>query len=159
MAQSRGKQFEAILRKAFEDVPGVSIDRIPDQTMGFKGASNICDFVVYKKPYEYYIECKTIHGNTFPFSNITDNQFSGMLQKTKIPGVYAGVMCWWVDKDVTRFLPILDILQMRENFQMKSVRYDQEVGIWIPGKKKRVFFNYDMESFFTLIESEPGRYR
>lgn len=159
MSQNRGKQFEQIIRKAFESIPGVSIDRIPDQTMGFKGATNICDFIVYREPYEYYIECKTIHGNTFPFSNITNNQFSGMLQKTKILGVYAGVICWWIDRDVTRFLTMRDILQMRENLQMKSVRYDDEVGMLIPGKKKRVFFEYDMQSFFTLIESEPRRYR
>ena len=85
MTQNKGKNFESIIKHAFLKVPGVSIDRIPDQTMHHKGACNICDFIVYKKPYEYYIECKTVHGNTLPFSNITDMQWTGLLAKSQIP--------------------------------------------------------------------------
>lgn len=43
MAQNRGKQFEEVIRKAFEKVPNVSIDRLHDQTTGFIGSQNICD--------------------------------------------------------------------------------------------------------------------
>lgn len=43
MAENRGKQFENVIREAFEKVPGVSIDRLHDQTNGFKGSQNICD--------------------------------------------------------------------------------------------------------------------
>ena len=63
MVENRGKQFENVIKTAFEKVDGVSIDRLHDQTTGFKGSSNICDFIVYKEPYEYYIECKSVHGN------------------------------------------------------------------------------------------------
>lgn len=162
MAQSRGKDFEHIIRDAFESVPGVSIDRIPDQTMGFKGACNISDFIVYKEPYEYYIECKTVHGNTLPFSNISTNQWQGMLEKSKIPGVFAGVICWWVDRDVTRYIPI-QLLNAEKRIGSKSIRYDYGFAYFnestckvlppidIQGKKKRVFFDYDMEVFFNEI--------
>lgn len=43
MSQNRGKQFENVIRKAFEKVPNVSVDRLHDQTNGFKGSQNICD--------------------------------------------------------------------------------------------------------------------
>lgn len=43
MTYSYGKRFEDVVREAFEKVPGVSIDRLHDQTTGFKGSSNICD--------------------------------------------------------------------------------------------------------------------
>ena len=43
MAENRGKQFEGVIKEAFEKVPGVSIDRLHDQTNGFVGSSNICD--------------------------------------------------------------------------------------------------------------------
>lgn len=43
MSTNRGKQFENVVRQAFEKVPGVSIDRLHDQTTGFKGSQNICD--------------------------------------------------------------------------------------------------------------------
>ena len=157
MAVNRGKQFEDVVREAFEKVPGVSIDRLHDQTTHYKGSSNICDFIVYREPYEYYFECKSVHGNTLPFSNITDIQWKGLLEKSKIEGVFAGVICWWVDKDITLFIPI-QTLEFYKYKNRKSVRYDQ-FDIWInyeaieiKGKKKRVFFEYDMESLLNEIQ-------
>lgn len=43
MAVNRGKKFENVIREAFEKVPNVSVDRLHDQTNGFKGSQNICD--------------------------------------------------------------------------------------------------------------------
>ncbi len=155
MAVNRGKQFEDVVREAFEKVPGVSIDRLHDQTTHYKGSTNICDFIVYREPYEYYFECKSVHGNTLPFSNITATQWNGLLEKSQIEGVTAGIICWWVDKDVTLFLPIQILNQLRRT-DNKSVRYDinEYIGnvVEIKGKKKRVFFEYDMESFLNEIQ-------
>lgn len=153
MAQNRGKQFEEVIRKAFEKVPNVSIDRLHDQTTGFIGSQNICDFIVYKEPYEYYIECKSVHGASLPFSNITETQWNGLLEKSKIEGVFAGIICWWADKDVTKFIPIQMLQKMNDNGG-KSIRYDilacnGYYTIEIKGKKKRVFFDYNMEEFFN----------
>ena len=147
--QNRGKDFEKVIKEAFERVPGVSIDRLHDQTNGFVGSYNICDFIVYKEPYEYYIECKSVHGNTLPFSNITKNQWQGMLEKSKIDGVIAGVICWWIDRDITKFIPIQTLQTLKEN-GYKSIKYNL---VSLPvfdmvGEKKRVFFNYDMREFF-----------
>lgn len=163
MAENRGKKFETVIREAFEKVPGVSIDRLHDQTNGFKGSQNICDFIVYKEPYEYYIECKSVHGASLPFSNITDTQWNGLLQKSQIEGVFAGVICWWIDKDVTKFIPI-QVLAWLDMTGYKSIRYDYEhifsaknkdwrtySTIEIKGKKKRVFFEYDMEEFLNDV--------
>ena len=162
MSQNRGKQFEDVIRKAFESVPNVSIDRLHDQTNGFKGSQNICDFIVYKEPYEYYIECKSVHGASLPFRNITATQWEGLLEKSKIEGVYAGIICWWTQKDITLFIPI-QILEAERLEGKKSIRFDYEnqfLGYYpfgkleietikILGKKKRVFFDYWMEEFFT----------
>ena len=154
MSQNRGKQFETVIRKAFEKVPNVSIDRLHDQTNGFKGSQNICDFIVYKEPYEYYIECKSVHGASLPFRNITDTQWDGLLEKSKIEGVYAGIICWFIDKDVTKFIPI-QALEHEKFIGAKSVRYDSKLfsSIEIKGKKKRVFFDYNMEDFFNDIRT------
>ena len=156
MPPNYGKEFEGVVRKAFEQVPNVSIDRLHDQTTRFKGSSNICDFIVYREPYEYYFECKSVHGNTLPFSNITETQWEGLLEKSKIEGVFAGVICWWIDKDVTKFIPIQLLQYMKECDKLKSYRYEfggylpkQYTAIEIKGKKKRVFFNYDMEKFLN----------
>lgn len=158
MSVNRGKDFEKVIKEAFEKVPGVSIDRLHDQMNGFAGSANISDFIMYKYPHEYYIECKSVHGNTLPFSNISKNQWNGMLEKSKIDGVFAGVMCWWIDKDVTKFIPIQTLAEL-DSLGNKSLRYDAGLPDYmlceqmylmteIQGKKKRVFFEYDMESFF-----------
>ena len=157
MAENRGKKFEDVVRQAFEKVPNVSIDRLHDQTTGFKGSQNICDFIVYREPYEYYIECKSVHGASLPFSNITDTQFNGLSEKSQIEGVFAGVLCWFIDKDITLFIPIR-LLMWLELTGYKSIRYDYDdpTLIKIKGKKKRVFFDYDMEEFLNVFEREQG---
>lgn len=144
---SIGKNFESIVGKAFEAMPDVSIDRIPDQTMHYKDRKNVSDFIVYKFPTQYYIECKTVHGNTLPLSNIT--QMVALYGKCFIPGVKAGVLCWWVDKDITRWLPIGWLYIAKINGK-KSIRYDDPIdgGKLIKGRKKRTYFEYDMTSFF-----------
>ena len=150
MPVNRGKQFEDVIREAFEKVPNVSIDRLHDQTTGWKGSSNICDFIVYREPYEYYFECKSVHGNTLPFRNISATQWNGLLEKSFIEGVFAGIICWWVDRDRTLFIPI-QTLQKLLNSGNVSYRYDWDSYdvIEIKGKKKRVFFDYDMEKFLN----------
>ena len=154
MVENRGKRFEKVIQTAFEKVPGVSIDRLHDQTTGYIGSSNICDFIVYKEPYEYYIECKSVHGASLPFSNITETQWSGLFEKSKIEGVFAGIICWFIDKDITLFIPI-QVLQICKYRGWKSIRYDVNGYhgsiIEIKGKKKRVFFDYAMEEFLKEI--------
>ena len=157
MTENRGKKFESVIRDAFLKVPNVSIDRLHDQTNGFKGSQNICDFIVYREPYEYYFECKSVHGNTLPLSNITETQWNGLLEKSQIEGVFAGVICWWLDKDKTVFIPI-QTLELMKTIGMKSVRYDaiddcdgDTVMIEKKKKKKRVFFEYDMEKFLDVV--------
>lgn len=155
MGINRGKDFEKVVREAFEIVPNVSIDRLHDQMTGYVGSSNICDFIVYKKPVEIYIECKSVYGNTLPFSNITDKQWQGLLEKSKIDGVVAGVMCWWIDKDVTAFIHIQELVEAKRN-GYKSIRFEHEPFyrdgfVHIDGKKKRIFFEYDMEGFLNEV--------
>lgn len=156
MTENRGKKFENVIKESFLKVPNVSIDRLHDQTTGFKGSQNICDFIVYKEPYEYYIECKSVHGASLPFSNISDTQWNGLFQKSQIEGVFAGVICWFIDKDITLFIPI-QVLQICKYRGWKSIRYDAKgyhTSIKdIKGKKKRVFFDYDMGEFFNEIQS------
>ena len=158
MAQNRGKDFENVVREAFEKVLNVSIDRLHDQTTKFKGTSaNICDFIVYREPYEYYFECKSVHGNVLPFRNITETQWNGLLEKSKIEGVTAGIICWFVDKNDTRFFPI-QYLQKYKQLGCKSVAaFDASDDIVHPieikGKKKRVFYDYAMEDFLNELSN------
>lgn len=140
-----GKRFEQLIAKQIEAYPETSIDRIPDQTMRFKGRRNVSDFIVYRFPRLYYIECKTVHGNTLPFANIS--QFDALRDKSLIKGVEAGVLCWWVDKDITKWIPI-GALVIRRFRGEKSVRFDSNDGKVIEGRKKKTYFEYDLRTFF-----------
>ena len=150
-----GKEFENIVKQAFLKIDGVSIDRLHDQMSGYVGSKNPCDFIVYKKPYEIYVECKSVRGTNLPFKNVTDNQWNGLLEKSKIKGVKAGVLVWFIDYDVTMFIPIQFLQHMKEN-GFKSIKPDPFVlppykVIFIDGKKKRVFFDYDFTNFFKEV--------
>lgn len=161
MAVNRGKDFEDIIRGAFNSVPNTTVTRLPDPVMGYLGYRNICDFIIYNYPNQFFIECKTIHGNRFPFSNITDNQYKGLLGVSNIFGVIAGVLVWYVDKDVTKWIPI-ECVQERKALGDKSMPFDKNYGTLhsgirtfdLTGKKKRVFWQYDIEQFFKEVRHE-----
>ena len=156
MAINRGKPFEDVIRQSFEQVPNTSVIRLPDPTNGYLGIRNISDFVIYHYPHQYFIECKSVHGNTLPFSNITENQWNGLLEVSKIKGVIAGIICWWVDKDITLFIPIQALEERKQMLDKHSVRFDD--GLYtglecyaITGRKKKIYFEYDMLDFIERV--------
>lgn len=138
-----GKKFEEVVKKSLLEVTDISVDRIHDQTNGFKGSANVCDFFIYRYPYAYYMECKTVQEARLPFANISDNQWRGLYEKSKINGVHAGVICWYRNHNTTKYYDIRDLYEMKE-LGAKSIRFDSDVGITVSGKKKRVFYDYDM---------------
>ena len=150
--KSRGKDFEGIVRLAFEKVPDTEVVRFPDQMSGFYGSKNPCDFLVYHKPVLYAIECKATNKPSLPFANISEYQWSELLKMSKISGVVAGIMCWFVNADITLFIPIQFLETLKQN-GAKSIRYDADdlAIIQIPGVKKRVFWTYDMSVLFQSI--------
>lgn len=166
MSVNYGKKFENVIRECFEKVSNVSIDRLHDQTTGFWGSTNVSDYIVYRKPYEYYFECKSVHGNTLSihsndekhkYGNITNKQWEGLLEKSKIQGVFAGVIVWFADKDITAFIPIQELVLAKQN-GYKSIRFDYEPFfvkgfMKIQGKKKRVFYDYDMGGFLNELST------
>lgn len=161
MAINRGKDFENVIREAFKKDQYVSIDRLYDTMSGYKGNANICDFIVYRYPTQYYIECKSCYGNTFPYSNITRNQWDGLLRKSRIKGVIAGYIIWFIDHDETIFLPATDAMQLRDQYGHKSFNITKwDYGDWyhFKGKKKQIFFDYNMSDFFKKINKEYDKW-
>lgn len=173
MAQNRvnrGKDFEGQVYAGFAKLPYVSIDRLPDPMAGYAGVKNICDFMVYKYPTQYYIECKSCYGNTMSihsndpkkkYGNITNNQWEGLLEKSKIPGVCAGILVWFIDYGITYWIDIR-LLQKHRDAGHKSISASgnfidlmpetDELWTTIKGTKRRVLFDYDFIPFFQEIE-------
>lgn len=153
MAVNRGKDFEAVVKDAFEKIPETHVYRIPDQVTYKVGSKNPCDFLVYHAPILYAIECKATNKPSLPFSNITEYQWSELLKMAEVRGVVAGILCWYVNNDRTIFIPIHFLETLKQN-GAKSIRYDADDKsiINIPGKKKRVFWEYQMDALFQSIE-------
>lgn len=149
---SRGKDFEAIVKESFEKIPETHVYRIPDQVTYKTGSKNPCDFLVYHAPILYAIECKATNKPSLPFSNVSEYQWTELLKMGGITGVVAGVLCWYVNADTTLFIPI-GLLEILKQNGAKSIRYDADaIGIiHIKGRKKRVFYEYDMQDFFNSV--------
>ena len=91
MAVNRGKQFEDKFKHDWLlTVPGSMCYRLYDTTSGYKAISNVGDFICYKYPFVYLIDCKSTQGNTLSFNDIRQfekmwflAQLSGFWQKRK----------------------------------------------------------------------------
>ena len=149
MSVSRGKDFESIVKSEFEKIPETLVYRIPDQVTYKTGSKNPCDFFVYHRPIFFAVECKATNKSTLPFTNITEYQWQSLLEMSKFDGVVAGILCWFVNYDRTVFLPIQFLEILKQN-SAKSIRYDADDKhiLDIPGKKKRVFWEYSLDVLF-----------
>lgn len=109
MSISRGKEFEKILIKSFESIPDADVRRLKDQQSFFKGSSNDCDILVYHWPTLFIFEAKSFHGDRFPLSNISYDQFTGLSKSSKKHGTRCGVILWAIDHKKVYFISIQTI--------------------------------------------------
>lgn len=145
---NRGKDFEKEIKSCLELVPNVSIDRLPDPVGGYSGVRNICDFTAFHAPDNFFIECKCLYGNTLNYKGaITQNQWDGMLEKSKIRRCVAGVVVWFIDYDVTAFVPIQYLTEHRnkgnKSLNILDITGDNSITHFLlDGVKKRTMFRY-----------------
>lgn len=159
MGINRGKQFEDRLREQFENLDNTFCLRLYDVTMGYSKINNPCDLVVYKNGTLNLFELKAIHGNCLNFkAHIRDNQWDKLLKYSKIPGVNAGIICWFIDLDLTYYIPIEELHFSKVALDKKSFNAKSDEHFTktykIFGEKKRTFFDYDLENFLEEISYE-----
>ena len=156
MATNRGKKFEDRFKEDWaRTMPNSSIDRIYDVVSGKKTISNVSDFIGYKKPNIFYLECKSTHENTFNFVKLT--QYDKLKKKVGIPGVRAGVVIWFIEHDRVVYVPISTITKMKEDgLKSVNIRFLAQSGYKyyeIPSVKLRVFMESD---YSCLVNTEEG---
>lgn len=81
---------------------------------GFWGSTNICDFTLYKFPYMYYLESKATWEDRFNFSMLTEKQHDGLLEKSKIEGVFSYVVVLFATYKRAFLIDIKDIRKLEE---------------------------------------------
>lgn len=146
MAKNYGKKFEAKFQEDFlRSIPGSIATRLPDQVSGYAGSKNICDFICYKYPNIFYIECKSHSGASIPIHNIT--QYESLKAFQGVPGVIAGVVLWLYEKQTVLFIPIKTITQLitagESSIGIRHLNNSEYNIIEIPGKLKRTFIDSD----------------
>ena len=156
MGINRGKQFEDTLRDQFKKIPDTLCLRLYDITMGYKEINNPCDLIVFRQGTLDLFECKAIHGNTLNFkSHIRKNQWEGLLENAYIPAVNAGIIVWFMDWDITLYIDIQTLKQMKDaGYKSFNIKKDlnKVEKVYIDGTKKRVFFDYDLSTFLDAID-------
>ncbi len=145
---NRGKDFEHQVREGLQKVPNTEVYRLPDQITYRVGSKNPCDMFVFHAPLFYAIECKSVYGDRLPFANISEYQWSELLRMSKLPGIVSGILCWYIDRDRTVFIPIQFLETLKQN-GAKSIRYDADDShlIDIKGKKRKILWDYDFSAF------------
>lgn len=150
-----GKKFEERFRLDWSNsVDGSCIVRLYDTTSGYLSISTISDFVCYKYPNIFFIECKTHKGASIPFDAIS--QYSKLIKVSGINGVRAGVVLWLYEKDKVLYIPVRVIKEIKDAGE-KSVglRHLEKYGITeIPSEKLRVFMKSDYSVLLSLGEGD-----
>lgn len=155
MALNRGKMWERCFLESWKDTfPASFILRIPDQQSGYMGtSSNISDFIAFKSPYLYLIECKSTKGNTLPLSNL--KQYERLLLYKDLPYVKIGFIVWWVDKGITAWVPLSSVTNIKKD-NKKSIHVDCVINsayniIEVPNRIKRIYPKCDLS---VILEEE-----
>lgn len=156
MSKDYGKAFEQKFKEDFLKLPGSTLDRLYDVTMGYQTVSQVSDFIGYIYPNLYYIECKAYAGASFPLAKLT--QYPKLIQKAGIEGVRAGVVLWLHEKDVVLYIPVKTIQQLRESGEksvgLRHLNQSKYKTVVVPSIKRRVFLDSDYTILRALEEGD-----
>ena len=149
MNDGLGKKAEQKI-KEWLDRPkdGYSFDRIPDQMSGMYGSSNICDFVLFKSPNQYYIESKATYEDRFDFAQITDNQRTKLLEKSQIKHVFGLVIVLFAAYKRAFMLDIQDVQKMIDSGKKSiNIKKIESWPVQFPEirtieNKRKIFLDY-----------------
>lgn len=151
-----GKRFEQDFKKSIT-APEISVDRIKDSMGGYKGDNTICDYILYKYPHQYYLELKSYKGRYVPMSAIRDHQYQGLLQKSRILGVFSGVLLNYRISDDTQETYYLDIRTVedlkKQNIKGLPIEVAQKLGVLVTAHRKRTRYSYEVKEFLDHLQS------
>lgn len=147
MANNMGKTFEQEFKASIP--PEYYHYRLKDDTSGFYGVSNPCDYILFRSPNLFLVELKTHKGKSIPFTHIRENQIQGMDKATQYGGVYGGFVINFRDLEETYYITVQDVIQFVKAGERKSipVEWCREYGTRIEQTKKRVRYSYDLREW------------
>lgn len=156
MAENLGKEWEGIVEKWLKQ-HNICFDRIPDQVSHLKGSRNVCDYNAYVYPHVYYLECKECASSSFNMlQNISEHQWTKMLEKDSFPGVRAGYVIWFSGEQ-RAFWVSPYALELSFSTGKKSVTADDlnRIGIELQLSQNRT--KWQLETFLDVVEGVLAR--
>ena len=145
-----GKKFENNFKKGV----GKELVRLYDTTNGYAGVKNPCDFIYYKYPYQYLFELKSVKGNRFDFSNITDNQKEQLDFYSHIQGCNPMVVVEFREHKQVYMIPWSTIKRTMKNNRQSLTVDDCEIIVAIsklPVTYQRINFTLNKETFDSRL--------
>jgi hypothetical protein len=123
---------------------------------GYMGQRNVGDFICYKYPLMFIIDCKSIQGNTLPFSDL--RQYDQMLEYKNIKGVRVGFVVWFVDHDKVLWIPVQTMEKIqKEGLKSYNIRKmfdnDDYPILEIPSYKLRTFMKSNYSELINYGKS------
>ena len=154
MATSKGKKFEECVENSFNKTfpkENRTIDRIYD-TQGYHiGIRNISDFIGYVFPYHYYLEAKSLHGNTFNLKKLT--QYDKLVEKIGTKGVVTGVVIWFIDHKKVVFVDIEKVKELKEQGKKSiNITIPSDISIEFNTTIKRVYPDIDFSKLYEYSQ-------
>lgn len=153
-----GKRFE----KNFKDsVPkNIFVYRFKDGSAAWDNgsktrfqATNICDFMLYKKPYIFLLELKSTKGKSLPFSNVKEHQRKELLEASKHDGVFCGLLIEFSSLNTVYFIEISQFERFLLQMSRKSLplEYVSKNGVKIDLERKRINYKMNIEKMIEDI--------
>lgn len=145
-----GKKFENNFKKGV----GKELVRLYDTTNGYAGVKNPCDFIYYKYPYQYLFELKSVKGDRFDFSNITDNQKEQLDFHSHIQGCNPMVIVEFREHKQIYMIPWSTIKRTMTNKKQSLNVDDCEIIVGIsklPVTYQRINFTLDKQTFDSRL--------
>lgn len=177
--KNRGKKFEENFKENWKKhVPDSLVFRLVDQQSKYKGSTNPCDFICFKSPKCFLVECKSFLGNTFSLYsedkktkekkyNLRQYQLLLDYANLKIFNLFPGVILWFQKYDKVCWIDIKEIERMikdgNKSINIKMLKDKVYNILEIPSTKKVVYMDSDYSVLSDLkwedlyVESERNR--
>lgn len=149
-----GKMFEEDFRKG-ADLCGnnARFSRLYDTTNGFRGVANPCDFIAATKYGTVYVELKTTHSSSLPFSNISEHQWNELFLADQCAYALGGVLVYFPKHAMIKWYPMTDLTHLK-HLGKKSINplTETDIGYTVPYLKKRTRLTIPIENVLKAFK-------
>jgi len=163
---NNGKRFEYNFKKSIPQE--IFCLRLKDGTAGWGEGENTrfqhynpCDFLLHHKGFLFLLELKSHKGKSIPFNCIRETQLRELNKVSENFRTELAFICFhFSDLEETYLVNIADVyIYIQQNLKSNErksfpIAWISEVGYYVPAKKKKVNYTYDVLNAINNIVNE-----